>query len=392
MNITIATSGGTKRAVFLAKKFDGAGFLERLYIPFYAPKNRFLSKVFKWRAGLTFISVNRTTTNSILFILQRMCARAHLHFQTRYLFAELFDRYVARHLAKGADILFVESLIALHTMRKAKKLGMITILDRTNSHIQYQTDILKEEYEKLGLRFVFNSPTVIQKSLKEYEEADYIAVLSTFVKRTFLAKGIPERKLLLLPSGINLSIFQQVSKEDTVFRIIYCGLTCVKKGTHYLLEAFEQLSLPNAELWLIGGILDDIKPILIKYQGFYRSINYVAHSELYKYFSQGSVFVLPSLEEGLAKVIIEAMACGLPVIATTNTGAEDVVREGQDGFVIPIRDVDALKEKILFLYNNRNICEQMGQSAKERVKKNFSDDAYAKRIISAFNMVLNRRV
>ena len=143
-------------------------------------------------------------------------------------------------------------------------------------------------------------------------------------------------------------MFSPTVKRDSVFRLIFGGGLVIRKGVHYLLQAFAELNLPKAELLLIGPVTEEIRPFLKKYAGSFRQINYQPLSELYNFYSQGSVFVFPSLEEGHGLVISQAMACGLPVIVSTNTIAHDLVREGADGFVIPVRDVDALKEKILF--------------------------------------------
>lgn len=388
MKITISSSGNTFRTAPLACLLDKRGVLDRLYIPYLSQKNSRVSKIFGWNTEHYLIDLSKVHTNINVFLLKKFIDKtgvSKINTQYyRFLFAEIFDKHVSSQLKEGSSIVFAESLMALNTIKRAKKLGVTAILDRTNSHIQYQTDILKEEYSRLGMNCSFNSPEIIEKSLREYEEADYIAVLSSFVKRTFLEKNVAENKILVIPSAVNFNMFCQVKKQDDKFRIIYCGVSCVKKGTHYLLKAFEELSLKNAELWLIGGIHEEMKPILSKYKDSYRAIGYVPNNKLHEYFSQGSIFVLPSLEEGLAKVIMEAMACGLPVIATKNTGAEDVVRNGRDGFVVPIRDVTTLKEKILFLYQNKDICKQMGVLAKEKIKNNFTLENYADRIISAF--------
>ncbi|HIE58654.1 MAG TPA: glycosyltransferase, partial [Hydrogenothermaceae bacterium] len=112
-------------------------------------------------------------------------------------------------------------------------------------------------------------------------------------------------------------------------------------------------------------------------------------NELYKYYSQGSIFVLPSLEEGFAMVQFQAMACGLPLICTTNTGGEDLItKNGEEGFVIPIRNVEAIKEKILYLYNNQNICKDMGQKAKKKIEKGFSWDDYGNRYIKNLEKIM----
>mgnify|MGYP001153685487 CR=1 FL=1 len=395
MKVTISCSGGVLRSLHLASQLDGKGYLHKLHTPFYSHKHSYLTKILRSPADSQIIDVKKVQTDLKFTVLRKLMVKGRVDkligIDSKFVLGEIFDKDVAKRIDDGADIVFAESNIALLTIKKAKELGMTTVLDRTNSHIEYQTELLKEEYEKFGIKYIFNSQNIVEKGVKEYREADYICVLSSFVKRTFLEKGTPESKLLLVPSGVELADFRQTNKEDDIFRIICCGLSCIKKGTHYLLEAFKQLNLKNAELWLIGGIFEDIKPLLKKYEGHYKSIGFVPHKELYRYFSQGSAFVLPSLEEGLAKVMMEAMACGLPVIATTNTGAEDVVRDKEDGFIVPIRDVEALKEKILYMYENQNTCRQMGQNAKNRVKEGFTWENYADRMVCAFREILKEK-
>jgi len=101
------------------------------------------------------------------------------------------------------------------------------------------------------------------------------------------------------------------------------------------------------------------------------------------------VFCLASIEEGLAMVQPMAMACGLPVICTTNTGGADIVREGRDGFILPIRDVGALKEKILYFYEHPEACRTMGESALKRVQAGFSWADYAGKMIAAYQEILS---
>jgi len=88
----------------------------------------------------------------------------------------------------------------------------------------------------------------------------------------------------------------------------------------------------------------------------------------------------------------QAMACGLPVIATTNTGAEDIIRDGKDGFVIPIRDVEKLKEKLIYLYENPEICRKIGESAKQRVSQGFTWDDYGDKIINIYENILTQKL
>ncbi|MFQ6121214.1 MAG: glycosyltransferase family 4 protein [Methanosarcinales archaeon] len=224
--------------------------------------------------------------------------------------------------------------------------------------------------------------------MKEFEEADYISIPSHFVYQSFLEEGFDADKLIKVPYGVDMTEFRQIPKKDDVFRVLFVGMLCLRKGLHYLLEAVSQLDLDNFELVLRGSVIDEgIIPFLEKYKEYYKIADFVPREDLHKIYSNSSVFVLPSLEEGLSMAIAEAMACGLPVIVSTNTGGEDIVRDGVDGFITPIRDVEAIKEKILFFYENEEKRKEMGNNAKERVKE-FTWDRYGERIVEEYKKLL----
>jgi len=383
MKLTLSYSGGTTRGQQLACMMNRKGWLHE----FHQPSARTLKH--------GEIDADRLVTNSLVVLLQNLLVRTKrlrgAKPSERFWTDQVIDRRVARRLKPGADMLLVESQIALASILRAREMGMITAIDRTNSHIEYQNEVWGEENRKFGLDWIPNSRQVIEKGLHEYAAADYIFVLSSYVERTFLDRGVPAAKLVKVPSGIDLAPFRPLPKEDKKFRVIFCGAVQNKKGVQYLLEAFHGLNLPDAELWLIGRVFEDLRPTLEKYVGSYRLFGYVPNSELARYYSQGSVFVLPSLEEGLARVMLEAMACGLPVVATTNTGAADVIREGVDGFIVPIRDVAALREKIAFIYENSAQREAMGRSALTRVQAEFTLEKYFERMSQTLQRLLVSR-
>jgi glycosyltransferase involved in cell wall biosynthesis len=107
-------------------------------------------------------------------------------------------------------------------------------------------------------------------------------------------------------------------------------------------------------------------------------------AELYRYYSQGSVFVIGSIEEGLALVQAQAMACGIPISATTNTGGEDLFSDGVEGFIVPIRDANAIAEKIAQLLRFPNDLEMMGQAARKRVADIGGWNSYGQKVLSAY--------
>jgi glycosyltransferase involved in cell wall biosynthesis len=311
----------------------------------------------------------------------------------QFLALEVFDKAAARALCKS-DIFVGASSASLHTLDAAKRFGAKGIVERGGAHILYQDKILKEEYEMFVVRpepFQLPHPKVVEKELREYERANFISVPSRFVKQTFLDAGVPEEKLIHIPYGVDLSDFKSAPKIDNVFRVIFAGGVTLQKGAHYLLRAFSELNLPNAELVLAGGVHSEMKPFLKQYEGHYKLAGHLSRRELAHQYAQSSVFVLNSIHDGFGMVILQAMACGLPVVATENTGAPDIVREGKDGFIIPIRDTDALKAKLLYLYENPQERERMGHSAHERVSQGFTWDDYGSNMAKAYERILSNR-
>jgi glycosyltransferase involved in cell wall biosynthesis len=314
-------------------------------------------------------------------------------------FLEQFDRSVVNLLSPGFDLFVGWSGACFWSFRRAKELGAVTVVERGSSHMEYQTEILKEEYERWGLKFTATHPGVYERELQSYSEADRIAIPSLYVKRTFMERGIPESKLIHVPYGTSLQEFYPVPKEDRTFRVIHCGGITLRKGIQYLLQAFYELNLPDAELWLVGSVAPEIEPFLAKYQSDCAKRTAVGNRIILKgkqpqnqlrcFYSQCSVFCLASIEEGLAMVQAQAMACGLPVIHTTNTGGEDIVRNNVDGFCVPIRDVEKLKEKILFFYENPKQRDEMGKNALEQAHRSLSWDDYGRKIVAAYQSTLS---
>jgi glycosyltransferase involved in cell wall biosynthesis len=145
--------------------------------------------------------------------------------------------------------------------------------------------------------------------------------------------------------------------------------------------------LKNAELVMIGGSIVDDRDVLRQYSGLFKHISFLHQEELARYYQDADIFVLPSLVDSFAMVVIEAMACGTPVIISENTGAKEIVRDGIDGFVVPVRDIDKLKEKILYFYENRDKVEEMGKNARAQVKQ-YTWERYRERIREAVMTVV----
>ena len=280
---------------------------------------------------------------------------------------QLFDRWVARCLSP-CDVFNCLSGLGLYARRAARaRYGALTVCDRGSPHILFTDRLLREEYGRHGVPYAGPSPRLVQKELQEYAEADLIQIPSTFAYRSFLAQGVAEAKLRLLSYGVELELFHPTPKQDDTFRAIYVGRMSLLKGIPYLLQALASLPVPNFELMLVGAMTDEVKPFFARYTDGFRYLGTLPRAELYRYYSQASVFVFASTLDGFGHVMAQAMACGLPVIATTNTGARDLFTDGVEGFIVPIREPAEMREKVLYLYEHPEVRGQMAQAALQRV-------------------------
>ena len=163
------------------------------------------------------------------------------------------------------------------------------------------------------------------------------------------------------------------------------GALIERKGIHHILEAWSQLDLPEAELWLVGSVHEEAKPHLKKFwRENIRTTGFVSDPE--NYLNQGTVYVFPSQWEGSAKVVYEAAACGLPAITTREAG--DVVRDGVEGLIVRPGDVDAIAGALQHLYQNPEIVERMGAAARARVMENFTWDHFRTRLLGAYEAAM----
>jgi len=270
---------------------------------------------------------------------------------------------------------------------KARKMGAIILVESASSHPLTFKKIMEEEYHRLNIPFRVLTKKNIKKQLRELNNADYVVIPTDFVEQSFLENEFPKEKLIKTPFGVDLDIYSdKKEKKDEKFRAIFVGQVSIRKGIHYLLQAWEELKLKNAELVIVGNICGDARKFVEKYSSN-KTIKFTGFDDPKKYYKQSDVFVFPSIEEGSALVTYEAMASGLPLIATFNSGS--VAREGKDGFIIPIRDVKELKAKIKFMQDNPIICDKMGKSARKYMEK-FPWENYGKNILKAYKRILKK--
>ena len=305
---------------------------------------------------------------------------------------EEFDDWLVRSLEE-VDIMDALSGVGLKTGRMLAQRGKPWICNRGSAHILTQKQLLDEEHRLWNLApQYFDMGKPMERALSEYDEADAVVVPSSWAKETFVKQGISADKVYVIPYGVDLSLFRPLPKEDNRFRILFVGAFSARKGIGYLLEAVRPLVERNlVEVWLVGMLDATARPILERYSNTFIDKGFIPRKDLAWYYSQGSVLVLPSVEEGLALVQAQAMACGLPVIATTNTGAQDLFTDGKEGFIVPIRSPEAIRERLQWMLDNPLERDAMAAAALQRVGGMGGWDDYGQRCLAMYQKVIDNK-
>jgi len=379
MSVVLSYSGGVSRGEFLAKSLAADNQLHSFYQPNISSSTKKTVAGSLLRENVA-IRMSRLIINHLNKALKKKPTK-------RYLISRITDTLVAQQIQGGGRVFVGESGICLRSLKVAKQLGYITILDRTNSHILHQNQIWENELRKNGAYWKPNSQRVTACHLAEYEAADYIFVLSSFAKKTFLENGVLSKKVILVPSGINSDIFNPRYVSKNIRKVIFCGSISLKKGAHHLLKAAEILKNLGVEVLMVGSTSSEIIEKLKNKSKNCTIMPRVPQPELPEIYSGSCCFVLPSLEEGLPKVTLEAMACGLPVITTENAAGDDLVEEGRTGFIIPTGDPDLLSEKILWMVENPKEADAMGKRGLAKVEQNFTEKKYYERFKDALSEI-----
>lgn len=306
------------------------------------------------------------------------------------------DRRFARRIASGAvacDVVSALSGGGLAIGRAAHARGIAYVCDRGSSHIAVQDRLLREEYGLLGMAWPGVDPRVIDKERAEYAEADAITVPSGFAVESFAGEGVSRDKLHCVPYGVNLERFKPSAPRAGEFRVLYVGSLSVRKGIHYLLQGFARAALPGARLVLVGGGSAEGDELLRRYPvGNLELTGHLPPEKVAEQMSRASVFVLPSVEDGFGIVLCQALACGCPILATTNTGGPDLVSNEDVGFVVPIRDADAIAEKLTRLHRDPVLLAAQSAAAIARVRRIGGLEEYGRLSLALFQRLARERV
>jgi glycosyltransferase involved in cell wall biosynthesis len=284
----------------------------------------------------------------------------------------LVDYFIAKNIS-DCDVFIGLSGVNLRSFKVAKKKwNAITICDRGSSHVEVQKDLLRSKPPEI----------YVDRELQDYVVADYIMLPSTLAVNSFIERGIPKEKIRMNYYGVNLQRFcvKDTLKDENIsqktVKAIYVGGWTCRKGVDIICDAV--MKNPNLFFTHIGTTGTDI---LFPSHENIVSLGHIPNRELQKYYTDSDVFFFPSREDGFGMVILEALACGLPVIASKNTGAPDVKMhiEKKDN-VILMNSVSSeeLLGAIETLHKS-NLLNQKGEILTEKDKEFFSWKAYGER-------------
>jgi glycosyltransferase involved in cell wall biosynthesis len=280
--------------------------------------------------------------------------------------ALFFDRAVSVLLG-NPDAYIGWASLSLYSGIAAKNKGSRYILDRACPHFDFQQDIIRKESAEVGTDFTESPAWFRERVLREYEEADVILVPSDYTARSFPAAL--RNKLIKAPLIGRCNVPEKVDiRRNETFTVGIVGGEPRRKGIIYLLRAWKKLALPNARL-LIRSSAD-----FSKYPALNQLLRELPNVEIVRFvpdiadfYRRCDAFVLSSVDDGFGMALFEAMAHGLPCIATRNCGASELLTNGEDGIVIDARSDAQIAEAILRLYQNEeervNIAEKSRQTA-----------------------------
>lgn len=262
-----------------------------------------------------------------------------------------FSRWAARRVALAEfDVVHSFSGVAEELWQALGNRAVLKSLVRGSAHIETQFEILAEEERLSGVPVEKPSRWMRARENREYELSDQIVVLSGFARDSFLRRGMPPDKLALVPLGSELSKFrpepaQAAARKARILageplRVLTVGTWSRQKGVAYLAEVARQLAATH-RFRFVGSIAPDARALALEARQWVEFRPRVPQYELPAEYAWGDIFLFPTLQDGYAVVLAQALTAGLPLLATTNCGAPELIVEGRTGWIVPIRDVAA---------------------------------------------------
>ncbi len=296
-----------------------------------------------------------------------------------------FNQLVLKQGLRGTGI-YTFNTAGLELLQTARQKGLKGIMEQTIAPHQIEYNLLQQEQE---LHPGWSEPLqkdeyrqeYIDREQQEWSQADIILCGSEFVRDSIGKCGGPVERCVVVPYGVDTKF--QVSPKTphhSPLRVLTVGSVGLRKGTPYVLEVAKRLK--GKAVFRMVGPINVSAQATSSLQENLELVGQVPRSQIHQHYAWADVFLLPSICEGSATVTYEALACGLPVIATPNTGS--ILRDNIDGYIVPIRDVDAIVSKLELLIAQPKLLQQMNAQAL-KISELGSLTSYQTRLLQVLN-------
>ncbi len=409
-SVIVSTGQAKLHLFYAARGAQKAGLLHSMITPVYLrdrwvpiikrlqniTKNKFFKKLLSYNDDqIDEKKVVSCLSAELLSRFRMLVSRRGLSKRKRFILERVASLYYGkranRHIDLGVKLIHSRSGYSRAIIPHAQKMGVKVLLEQSAAHPDFVTEILDEEYEKWSIPVkdrTYLSPK--EEMVWDISQSKYILTNSDYIAQTIKKHTKDRKNIFTVHTGIDTNIFKPKEKPDlSKFRVLYVGNLSTFKGVGYLIKAFMKLRLPEAELVLVGPKYGDCPDIVEKCKEYFTYIPTVPYNEVPAIFASADAFVFAGLIEGPTRAIGEAMASGLPCIVTPSIpNCGHIVENGVSGFITPAKDIDALAEKMLYLYKNRDICFEMGRKGREKAVNSLTWRHFEKNVVEVYKQAI----
>jgi len=291
-----------------------------------------------------------------------------------------FGRWLARRIPHEQwDASYTWSGVSQEYLAAGRRAG-VRLMARGSAHIRAQAQLLAEEQARTGLPQEQPNPLVIEREEREYALADAVVTLSTFSRNTFLERGHPPERVRLMVSAARVEAFRAppVAVAERVrriragepLRVLNVGTFCYRKGMHDWAVVVRAMPPERFRFRFVGAVAPEAAALAGELRARMEWVGRVPQADLPAQYAWGDIFLFPTIEDGFPAVMAQAGAAGLPQLSTPNGAGEDLIHEGENGWLRPIRRPDLLIEQLTWCDTHRPelaaMAERLGGAFRQR--------------------------
>ncbi len=310
-----------------------------------------------------------------LLILVRLDKSKRFYSKVKIFRDKVFNKKVARYCIKhNIDGVISFDVVSAQLYKALGDHQIVKILDMSAPYFPYMCSIFEKEAEKYPdtlLHSTLDTPLFDywkQQAAYEIANTDAFLVASDFTKKTLTESGADESKIFKCVYGLNHSFFNANGRTESAtdtLRCVYVGNVTEQKGCRYLFDVIKKIRCDNALKadFTVVGAYNPADPLIAEASDLCTFTGHILPNQLKDILLNSDIMVFPSLADGFGFSVLEAMACGVVPICSRNAGVSDLIKDGENGFVVDAMDSAAIFEKLQYLNQNRAALAVMSTKA-----------------------------